>query len=104
MTTKLFFNDFDASTYVFGIGDLIMTIGFPLFSKAETVPVATFVSVSALSGYDNNKYRIQIIAPVNPGSSGGPVVNRMGSLSALVVAARVAIIITSLPLSLSHSS
>jgi hypothetical protein len=45
----------------------------------------TLGNVSALSGPDGSKSLIQITAPVQPGNSGGPILDEAGSVVGVVV-------------------
>ncbi|MBB3458628.1 hypothetical protein FHT86_006954 [Rhizobium sp. BK313] len=62
------------------LGEDIVAIGFPLPTLlANTVKVTTG-NVNALAGIRNDTRYIQISTPIQPGNSGGPVVDRDGFL------------------------
>ena len=54
-------------------GEPVVAIGFPLSGLLTSDPVVTTGIISALSGLRNDRRRIQITAPVQPGNSGGPL-------------------------------
>jgi S1-C subfamily serine protease len=66
-------------------GDEIIAIGFPLMSYMETsgVTVTTGI-VSALMGIQDDSRRLQITAPVQPGNSGGPLLDTSGNIVGIV--------------------
>jgi S1-C subfamily serine protease len=49
-------------------------------------PIVTTGIISALAGLGNDRRRIQITAPVQPGNSGGPLLDANGSVVGVVVA------------------
>ena len=57
-----------------------MTFGYPLAGQLSDSVKLTRGIVSALSGIDNNIGQIQIDAALQPGNSGGPVLNRKGEV------------------------
>lgn len=62
------------------LGEDIVAIGFPLATLlADSVKVTTG-NVNALAGIRNDTRYIQISTPIQPGNSGGPVVDRNGLL------------------------
>ncbi|QND50312.1 trypsin-like serine protease [Rhizobium lusitanum] len=62
------------------LGEDIVAIGFPLATLlADSVKVTTG-NVNALAGILNDTRYIQISTPIQPGNSGGPVVDRDGFL------------------------
>lgn len=62
------------------LGEDIVAVGFPLATLlADSVKVTTG-NVNALAGIRNDTRYIQISTPIQPGNSGGPVVDRNGYL------------------------
>ncbi|CAN7388494.1 trypsin-like peptidase domain-containing protein [Pararhizobium sp. LjRoot235] len=62
------------------LGEDIVAVGFPLATLlADSVKVTTG-NVNALAGIRNDTRYIQISTPIQPGNSGGPVVDRNGFL------------------------
>lgn len=61
------------------IGEDVFTLGFPkddiVFGEG---------SISSSSGFKGNKQMYQIAVPVNPGNSGGPLINRRGELVGII--------------------
>jgi len=68
------------------LGEDIVAIGFPLATLlADSVKVTTG-NVNALAGIRNDTRYIQISTPIQPGNSGGPVVDRDGFLLGITTA------------------
>jgi S1-C subfamily serine protease len=61
------------------IGEAVYTLGYP----REDV-VYGDGSISALSGFEQNKYSYQVSIPANPGNSGGPMIDQTGSVVGIV--------------------
>lgn len=68
------------------LGENIAVFGFPLSDRLSTTGNFTVGYVSALAGYNDNSANIQISAPVQPGSSGGPVFDHHGNVVAVIFA------------------
>jgi Trypsin-like peptidase domain/Domain of unknown function (DUF4189) len=66
-------------------GDEIIVIGFPLRGLLSSAPTVTTGIVSSLAGLRDDRTRFQISAPVQPGNSGGPVLDRAGNVVGMVV-------------------
>lgn len=66
------------------LGQDVVVAGFPLSNVLETLNVTTG-SVSSVTGWRGSQSLFQITAPVQPGSSGGPVLDSNGALIGLVV-------------------
>ena len=66
-------------------GDAITVVGYPLHGLLATAAQVTIGNVSALAGIKNDSRFIQISAPVQPGNSGGPVVDSSGNVVGVVV-------------------
>jgi TPR repeat protein/V8-like Glu-specific endopeptidase len=67
-------------------GDLVFTMGYPQVSLQGSEPKFTEGSISSLSGTADNPSFFQISVPVQPGNSGGPLMNQNGQVIGLVVA------------------
>jgi uncharacterized protein len=67
-------------------GENIVVIGFPLAGLLTSDPIVTTGIISALAGLHNDRRQIQISAPVQPGNSGGPVLDASGHIVGIVVA------------------
>lgn len=66
-------------------GDDVVAVGYPLSGLlADQVNVSTG-SVNALAGLYNDLHLLQMSAPVQPGSSGGPLFDRSGNVVGVVV-------------------
>jgi len=75
-------------------GESVVTYGFPLSGLLSSGPTLTTGDVSALAGLRDNPNNYQISASVQPGNSGGPLLDIQGNVIGVVVsklnAARVA--------------
>ncbi len=65
-------------------GEEIVAFGFPLNSVLSSGGNLSPGVVSALTGLGNNTNQIQITAPMQPGSSGSPVLNKKGEVVGVV--------------------
>ncbi len=76
------------------VGDDVFTLGYPLIERQGQEQKVTFGHINALSGFtskDRNDINgdirfIQIDVPVQPGNSGGPLLNDSGQVSGVVTA------------------
>jgi S1-C subfamily serine protease len=66
-------------------GDRIITVGFPNPTIQGLTPKFSSGDVAALSGPADDPRLLQISLPVQPGNSGGPLVNRNGEAVGVVV-------------------
>lgn len=67
-------------------GDSIISYGYPLAGILTSQGNVTTGTVSALAGLADDTRMIQITAPVQPGNSGGPVVDTSGNVVGIAVA------------------
>jgi TPR repeat protein len=65
-------------------GEDIVAFGFPLNAALSSGGNLTPGVVSALTGLGNNTNQIQITVPIQPGSSGSPVLNKKGEVVGVV--------------------
>lgn len=66
-------------------GDVVTIVGYPLRGVLASSANVTTGNVSALSGIQNDSRFIQISAPVQPGNSGGPLLDSSGNIVGVVV-------------------
>lgn len=67
------------------MGEAIAAFGYPLLDKLSAGGNFTVGNVSALAGIKNNSGQIQISAPLQPGNSGGPVLDQSGNVIGVAV-------------------
>jgi TPR repeat protein len=65
-------------------GEDVVVFGFPLSAVLSSGGNLSPGVISATTGLDNNTNQIQITAPIQPGSSGSPVLNKKGEVVAVV--------------------
>ena len=70
---------------VLSLGDEVFTIGYPTPDLLGTDPKYTNGTVSALSGLRGDASFLQISVPIQPGNSGGPLINEDGEVVGVVV-------------------
>jgi S1-C subfamily serine protease len=68
------------------VGDDIITIGYPLTSVLGESAKVTKGNISSLTGIANDSSMLQISAPIQPGSSGGPLLDNSGNIVGIVSA------------------
>lgn len=68
------------------LGQRVHALGFPYYSIAGTSLNLTSGNVSALAGIDDDRHFFSFTAPVQPGNSGGPLLDARGGVLGLVVA------------------
>jgi serine protease Do len=66
-------------------GEKVSVFGFPYFGVLSTGGSVTIGNISALSGLGDNSLQMQISNPVQPGNSGGPLLDSSGNLVGVVV-------------------
>lgn len=66
-------------------GEGVVTYGFPLAGLLSSGPTLTTGEVSALAGLADNQRQFQISAPVQPGNSGGPLLDMGGQVVGVIV-------------------
>ena len=65
-------------------GDAIVALGYPLSGLLSTAASLSVGNVSALAGLRDDSRYLQISAPVQPGNSGGPLLDSSGHLVGIV--------------------
>jgi serine protease Do len=68
------------------LGESVVVFGFPLTGTLSDQGNLTVGNLAALSGLRDDPGMLQISAPVQPGNSGGPVLDSRGRLMGVVVA------------------
>jgi S1-C subfamily serine protease len=67
------------------LGETVGVIGYPLTGLLSSEPKATFGQVNSVAGVNNDYTLLQISAPIQPGNSGGPVLDEFGQVIGVVV-------------------
>ena len=62
------------------LGEEVMVAGYPLAGLLSTDIVVTSGQVNSMAGIRNDPSLLQISAPVQPGNSGGPLIDRSGNI------------------------
>jgi S1-C subfamily serine protease len=68
------------------LGERIFTIGFPIAVALNASPTFSEGTVGGMTGFNGEANSLQISVPVQPGNSGGPVVNAYGEVLGVVAA------------------
>ena len=68
------------------LGQRVHALGYPYFGLSGTSLNVTGGNVSALAGMDDDRRFISISAPVQPGNSGGPLLDGAGNVAGMVIA------------------
>lgn len=66
------------------LGEVVLVAGYPLSDILVNGLNITSGNISALAGLEGDRRMIQITAPIQPGNSGGPVLDGSGRLVAIV--------------------
>ncbi len=67
------------------LGDPVFTVGFPVGSLLGVLPKLTKGSINSLAGIEDDARQFQISVPIQPGNSGGPLVDEAGNVTGIVV-------------------
>ncbi|HEY3644378.1 MAG TPA: serine protease [Gammaproteobacteria bacterium] len=67
-----------------GPGDHVFTIGFPTPDLLGVAPKYSDGAISALSGFGDTRSLMQITVPIQPGNSGGPLVDAQGRVVGVI--------------------
>jgi S1-C subfamily serine protease len=67
-------------------GDAVVALGYPLSGLLASTANLSVGHVSALAGLGDDSRYLQISAPVQPGNSGGPLIDSSGQLVGIVTA------------------
>jgi len=68
------------------LGENVVVVGFPLSGLLSSDAIVTSGIVSALAGAGNDRRRLQMSAPIQPGNSGGPLFDPSGHVVGVAVA------------------
>lgn len=68
------------------VGEVVFTLGYPLASTMGKELKFSDGIINSLKGFKDDPRYMQFSAPIDPGSSGGPILNKSGNLIGLVTA------------------
>jgi S1-C subfamily serine protease len=66
------------------MGDAVAVFGFPLAGALSSSGNLTSGTITALAGLEDNSSHVQISAPIQPGNSGGPLLDYKGDVIGMV--------------------
>jgi S1-C subfamily serine protease len=66
------------------LGDTVATLGFPNLELQGSTPKYTRGEINSLAGFRDDSHHFQISAQVQPGNSGGPLLDRSGAVIGVV--------------------
>jgi hypothetical protein len=66
------------------LGESVIAFGYPLQGVISTSLNMTIGNISALAGIDDDTRSLQFTAPIQPGNSGGPLVDASGNVVGIV--------------------
>jgi S1-C subfamily serine protease len=61
-------------------GDEVLTLGYPSPSLQGIQQKATFGKINASTGLGDDHRFVQVDVPIQPGNSGGPLLNNQGAV------------------------
>ena len=67
-------------------GEKSIVLGYPFSSTLGSELKVTTGNIAALTGFDNNIAELQLTSPVQPGNSGGPLLDDNGNVIGVIVA------------------
>ena len=67
-------------------GDYVFTLGHPVTDLLGAEPKFTDGSISSLSGIRGDRSLLQVSVPIQPGNSGGPLINTDGNVVGVISA------------------
>jgi len=73
------------------VGDRVFTMGYPFVNLLGGEPKFTEGSISSLSGVVGEASLLQITVPIQPGNSGGPLVDDKGNVVGIITSTAAAI-------------
>ncbi|MFG1424096.1 S1C family serine protease [Roseixanthobacter liquoris] len=77
------------------VGDSVFVFGFPLSRLLASNGNFTVGNITAAAGLSDDTRMLQISAPVQPGNSGGPVLDQKGNIVGVVVSKLDALVVAS---------
>ena len=74
----------DGVSFKIARGETVVAMGFPLHGTLSSQGNVTVGTISALAGYNDDFRELQFSAPIQPGNSGGPLIDRSGHVVGIV--------------------